>query len=144
MSGKAASDVDAIKDTDIVFDCEFCGKSLAIDYRGAGLTIPCSDCGRSVQVPIPDGMDISDLDGSDDEKEIRILNMRKSLASAENRIHQLETEIEELEARREFLERTRTDGMQRIGIMAEKLDAIEAAADLVLKAVRELKSSAGK
>ena len=51
-----------IRDTDIVFDCPHCGKNLVIDYRGAGLQIECSDCGEPVLVPIPDGMDISDLD----------------------------------------------------------------------------------
>ena len=34
-----------IRDTDIVFDCPHCGKSLVIDYRGAGLQINCSECG---------------------------------------------------------------------------------------------------
>ncbi len=51
-----------IRDTDIVFDCPECGKNLVIDYRGAGLQINCSQCGASVLVPIPDGMELSDLD----------------------------------------------------------------------------------
>ena len=51
-----------IQDTDIVFDCPHCGHNLAIDYRGAGLQITCVNCGESVLVPIPDGMEIDDLD----------------------------------------------------------------------------------
>ena len=51
-----------IRDTDIVFDCPHCGKNLVIDYRGAGLEINCSECGKVVLVPIPDGMDLHDLD----------------------------------------------------------------------------------
>ena len=51
-----------IRDTDIVFDCPHCGKNLVIDYRGAGLQINCSECGESVLVPIPDGMELRDLD----------------------------------------------------------------------------------
>ena len=51
-----------IRDTDIVFDCPHCGKNLVIDYRGAGLQINCSECGETVLVPIPDGMERRDLD----------------------------------------------------------------------------------
>ena len=51
-----------IRDTDIVFDCPHCGKNLVIDYRGAGLQINCSECGETVLVPIPDGMELHDLD----------------------------------------------------------------------------------
>ena len=51
-----------IRDTDIVFDCPHCGKNLVIDYRGAGLQISCSECGETVLVPIPDGMELNDLD----------------------------------------------------------------------------------
>lgn len=75
-----------IKETDIVFDCPNCGKSLAIDYRGAGLTIPCTDCGKSVEVPIPEGMQLADIDSNVEEQGGLILNLRKSLAAAEYRI----------------------------------------------------------
>ena len=51
-----------IRDTDIAFDCPHCGKNLVIDYRGAGLEITCSGCGQQVLVPIPDGMQLDDLD----------------------------------------------------------------------------------
>ena len=51
-------DEDEIRDTDIVFDCPHCGKNLVIDYRGAGLQINCSECGETVLVPIPDGMEL--------------------------------------------------------------------------------------
>lgn len=36
---------------DIVFNCPRCGKSLTIDHRGAGLMVPCPDCGSQVMVP---------------------------------------------------------------------------------------------
>lgn len=87
-----------IRETDIVFDCPYCSKSLAIDYRGAGLNVQCTDCGRNVQVPIPEGMDISDLDSSVEEQEVRILNLRRTLAMAEERISSLEAELERLRA----------------------------------------------
>lgn len=42
-----------VQDTDIVFECPQCGKSLAIDPRGAGFVVTCPDCQTQVQVPLP-------------------------------------------------------------------------------------------
>jgi len=109
-----------VKDTDIVFDCPYCSKSLAIDYRGAGLTIQCSDCGSDVQVPIPDGMELDDIDSTSEQQEIRIMHLRRSLASAQQRIQQLEAEVDGLNARRVVLERSRTAGLYRIGEIVER------------------------
>ena len=64
MGDQVNNGEDGILDTDIVFDCTFCGKSLAIDYRAAGLSVPCSDCGKLVAIPIPDGMELTDLDST--------------------------------------------------------------------------------
>ena len=131
---------DDIKETDIIFDCPHCGKSLAIDYRGAGLTIQCSDCGRDVQVPIPDGMELDDIDISDEQQEIRIIHLRKSLTEARNRISTLETAIEELTARREALEKGRSDSMYKMGQINENIEIIEASFKTALHAIREVKS----
>lgn len=40
-----------VTESDIVFDCPHCGKSLTIDQRGAGMMVRCPDCQASVQVP---------------------------------------------------------------------------------------------
>ncbi len=47
---KAAGTGD-LQPTDIIFECPQCGKSLAIDVRGAGYLVKCPDCGTQVQVP---------------------------------------------------------------------------------------------
>ena len=91
-------DSNEIKETDIIFDCPNCGKSLAIDFRGAGLTIPCTDCGQYVDVPIPEGMELTDIDSSDEEQEMRILNLRRSLGTAEGRVVELQARVDQLEA----------------------------------------------
>jgi len=127
-----------IKETDIIFDCPHCGKSLAIDYRGAGLSIPCTDCGKIVEVPIPEGMELSDIDSSDEEQEIRILNLRRSLSAAEARIEQLESEIEALHSRRENLEKTRTDNMFKFGMILEKIGIIQKTLTDVGKILQEI------
>ena len=81
---KAAPDEDAeINDTDIVFDCPHCGHNLCIDYRGAGLQINCTECGEAVLVPIPDGMNISDLDLDPGEILKQLFATRRNLQKAE-------------------------------------------------------------
>jgi len=132
MTDEPLDESSEIKETDIVFDCPHCGKSLAIDYRGAGLTIPCTDCGKTCEVPIPEGMEITDIDSSDEEQEMRILNLRRSLSAAEHRIDQLETEIEELHARREVLEREHAEHTAQQGVSEDAIHALrEALADAV-------------
>jgi ribosomal protein S27E len=72
-----------INETDIVFDCPHCSHSLCIDYRGAGLQINCAECGKPVLVPIPDGMNISDLDLEPGEILKQLFATRRNLQKAE-------------------------------------------------------------
>jgi transcription elongation factor Elf1 len=60
-----------IKDDDIVFECPNCGHSLVINYKGAGLTVQCPECNHKVQVPIPEGIDVWDLDTDAGELEVK-------------------------------------------------------------------------
>ena len=83
-AARAAAEEDAeISDTDIVFDCPHCGHNLCIDYRGAGLKINCTECGEVVLVPIPDGMNISDLDLEPGEILKQLFATRRNLQKAE-------------------------------------------------------------
>lgn len=120
-----------IRDTDIVFDCPHCGHGLVIDYRGAGLVITCVKCGRPVQVPIPDGMRLPDLD-QDPEKLLKQLsNLRTALRAAEDRERDLVEELGEL--RRRFEEQDR-ESRQRIHKLAEIRAACEHAQRVMTEA----------
>ena len=94
-----------IRDTDIVFDCPHCGKNLVIDYRGAGLQINCSECGESVLVPIPDGMELTDLDLDPGE-------ILKQLFATRRNFQKSEMQIQSLKARRVQLQ-------EALGVMQE-------------------------
>jgi predicted nucleic acid-binding Zn-ribbon protein len=118
-------DTSEVEETDILFDCPYCGKSLVIDYRGAGLMIQCTDCGKQVEVPIPEGMELTDIDSTSEEREIQILNLRRALASAEARIAHLTADLHDLSLRREELEKGRTDSVFRIGALTEKVSHLE-------------------
>lgn len=135
-------DQSEIKDTDIVFDCKYCSKSLAIDYKGAGLNIPCSDCGKMVEVPIPEGMDIGDIDKSDEEMEIVILNLRKSLTAAESKVASLEEDVAEVNSRRDALEKQRTDTVYKFAAITEQVGIIQAALDDIANAIRKISDAA--
>ena len=86
-----------IRDTDIVFDCPHCGKNLVIDYRGAGLQIECSDCHNSVLVPIPDGMDLRDLDLDPGEILKQLFATRRNYQKAELKIQELKARLVQLQ-----------------------------------------------
>ena len=131
-----------IKESDIVFDCPYCNKSLAIDYKGAGLTIPCTDCGKSVQVPIPDGMELSDLDSSNEERDVRLSNLRKSMTQAQARIKELEAELDEISSRRDSLEKNRTDSMYKFAAILEKTGVIQKAIKDINKALNDISDTA--
>ncbi len=128
------SDSQEIKETDIIFDCPHCGKSLAIDYRGAGLSIPCSDCGRHVDVPIPDGMEVTDIDSTEEEQEIRILNLRRSLGEADSRILQLESRVKALEVENTKL--AEGDGFRQ-----EKFNGVSKSVEHMRRSLDELNSA---
>ena len=86
-----------IRDTDIVFDCPHCGKSLVIDYRGAGLQINCSECGESVLVPIPDGMELTDLDLDPGEILKQLFATRRNYQKAEAQVESLKARLVQLQ-----------------------------------------------
>ena len=128
----AEADASEVRETDIVFVCPHCGKSLAIDCRGAGLTIACSDCGKPVPVPIPEGVDITDIDSSQDDQDNRIINLRRSLIAAEHRIATLEAEVEALISRREILERNRIDNIELIHRLHGPLKRLQGDVDAIV------------
>jgi len=97
ISVREKVDAADIRDTDIVFDCPHCGKSLVIDYRGAGLQIDCTECGESVLVPIPDGMELTDLDLDSGEILKQLFATRRNYQKAELRIQALKARLVQLQ-----------------------------------------------
>lgn len=124
-----------IREGDILFDCPYCGKNMAIEAAGAGLMVPCASCGRAVQVPIPDAgtpdapvAAVSRaLDDEDPQATIRQLDAALSMANQQ--IDRLLAEKEALLERRAFLEQMRVTNAARLGQIAAELVAMQAALD---------------
>ncbi len=144
MADEKSPNTDEIKATDIVFDCPFCSKSLAIDYRGAGLTIPCTDCGKLVEVPIPEGMELQDFDKTSEEQEISIIHLRKALSTAEARIDALQTEIDDLSEGRKDLEDYRGTGRDLFNAILERVGSIEQATRSISDSLGQIANLARK
>ena len=100
-----------IRDTDIVFDCPHCGKSLVIDYRGAGLQIDCSQCGESVLVPIPDGMELTDLDMDSGEILKQLFATRRNYQKAEAQVEALKARLGQLQETLEVMQQVIAEGL---------------------------------
>ena len=100
-----------IRDTDIVFDCPHCGKNLVIDYRGAGLQINCSECGQSVLVPIPDGMELADLDLDSGEILKQLFATRRNYQKAELKIQALKARLVQMPETLSVLQEVVSEGI---------------------------------
>lgn len=85
-----------IMPTDIVFDCPNCNHNLVVDYRAAGLQVPCSQCGSIISVPIPETMQLEDLDSDPGELLQQLLQTRRMLVKAELAAQQLGDKVVEL------------------------------------------------
>ena len=137
---KDTVDPNDIRDSDIVFNCPFCDKSLAIDCRGAGLTIACPDCGNKIEVPIPENMDVSDIDSSDEDNAVRIIHMREVISDSQRRILDLEEELKEMVLRRDALESIRGENAVRFDVIQREVEQIQRA----LLRIAEVLSSAAE
>ena len=107
---------------DIVFNCPKCGKSLTIDVRGAGLMVPCPDCGT--QVMVPTGADDAD---SGEAGELSAEEMQQSLAMLIERIRELE--------------RLRALDAVRLEKVSEQVALIQAAIDRIVSIIQDAQAA---
>jgi len=141
-------DTSEVREGDILFDCPYCGKNLAIEAAGAGLMVPCVGCGKPVQVPIPDATTPEApvaavprpvvLEGEDPRDTIRQLD--EALAIANQQIDRLTAEKESLQERRAFLEQIRVTGAARLERIAAELATLQDALDRALVLLAEIRA----
>jgi hypothetical protein len=130
---KQTTQLSEIREGDILFDCPYCGKSMAIESAGSGLMVPCANCGRQVQVPIPDaGTPESPVASvprpamnGDEDPQTTIRQLDAALAMANQQLDRLVAEKEALQERRAFLEQMRIANSERLGQIAAELSAVQ-------------------
>lgn len=128
-------DLSEIPETDILFECPHCGKSLSIDPRGAGLVIRCTQCQKPVTVPIPEGMEIEDFDATPEELSAQLLHTRQVLAKTQSELKELEAEVVALRA---FREEARAREAQQAVAMAPFRNGLAAAVRIQEDALAQL------
>lgn len=116
---------DSVRPTDILFNCPHCGHNLCIDCRGAGLLTNCTECGKDVLVPIPDGMNVEDVDLPRDQTIGQLLYTRRLLSRAEQRIAELEEIVAGLQERRSDMEKTRMSTLDHCAELAELCQTLQ-------------------
>jgi uncharacterized Zn finger protein (UPF0148 family) len=122
-----------IAETDILFDCPKCGKSLVIQEQGAGLVVTCPDCDERMQVPVPERIQ-QELEGSPGQTTLADYTAAEESAPAETevlraRVERLEVTMEEVQQRKRLLEKMRIDHAMRFERFREEMALIQAALD---------------
>jgi len=131
-----------IAETDIIFECPHCAKSLAIDWRGAGLMITCPDCGTRIQVPesdddqLAEGANVSDLP-PDGQYDAQIRNLREALNHSREKIRHLMASLDETRKRRSSLEKMRVEQLGRMERVSAEMAVIQSALDRVVNLIGE-------
>lgn len=82
-----------VRNTDISFDCPHCGMNHVVDFRAAGLQVNCKECGKSILVPIPEGMELGDLDMDSGEILQQLFASRRNFQKAELQIQELKSRL---------------------------------------------------
>ena len=109
-----------ITDSDIVFECPKCGKSMAIESKGAGRIVTCPRCRHRVVVP-------DDRTGT----QPAVPETPVHYTESDLKIQQLTTSLKELTARRKYLEHLRSENLSRFRSLKDELAVIQQALDRI-------------
>ncbi|HMO52422.1 MAG TPA: hypothetical protein PKE26_12525 [Kiritimatiellia bacterium] len=104
----------------ILFECPTCGKSLEIDARGAGYIVVCPDCKNEIQVPAWSASGEAPEANHDSADRERI---------------QLESMLEQLNAKIDRLEKARQNDEHCFRRLADEIELIQAALDRITEIV---------
>ena len=128
---------DRVAVNDIAFDCPHCGKSLAIDMRGAGLMINCPECQQVVQVP---GVPLTERRADAGQPKAQATDpaaLSEALDASQRKIERLVASLEEVRERRRYLEQIRSDNMARFELISKDLVTIQNAMDRIVAILQD-------
>ncbi len=116
---------------DIVFDCPNCGHNLVVDYRAAGLSVPCPECHAIIYAPIPEELHLEDLDCDPGELLQQLLQTRRMLNKAQIAGQQAGEKVVE---QNEQLSEARA----ALRAMKARVETLQEAATLITDTCREI------
>lgn len=122
-----ASAANQFTDDDIFFECPHCGKSMAIDKRGMGLTIECPDCGGLVRVPTASEEKVNAPDSINMPTEA----LAEALEESRKQIEELNEHVAKLTQRRDALDKITQAQKKRIEDLRHEFGNIQTALDQI-------------
>ncbi|MDF3127690.1 hypothetical protein P0Y35_00630 [Kiritimatiellaeota bacterium B1221] len=114
-------------DDDIIFECPFCSKSMAIDKRGMGLTINCPQCSGMVRVPTVS----ESTDSQPHSVNMPVDGLADALDESRDEIDDLKQKISSLESLREQLEVKSSAQDQKLTSLRREFGNIQSALDQI-------------
>lgn len=112
---------------DIIFECPFCNKSMAIDKRGMGLTINCPECDGLVRVPT-----VSETtDNSPDSVSMPVEGLADALDESRQELDDLKSKLATVEELRKKLEEQTREHEEKLTLLRREFGNIQSALDQV-------------
>ena len=127
---KTKSKPSEITESDIVFECPSCSKSLCIDFHGAGLKINCPQCDEIILVP---GEAVEDQPAGDSPLEA-------ALVSSEARIKHLTNGLQNVREQRNELLKQREQNEKQIEMFRKEAGRLQDALDRINQLLVDAKS----
>jgi len=146
--------VNQVLDQDIVFECPHCGKSMAIDPRGAGYVITCPECTNQMTVPQPvkassGGMSatgtavsaaagVAGVAATRTPVQAPVGDLSQALMESSAKVKELTERLREVSARRKYLEHVHDRSSERIEKVRQEFSVIQGALDRLYDVMQEL------
>lgn len=127
MNKQPHTDSAEFTDDDIIFECPFCGKSMAIDKRGMGLTITCPKCEGLVRVPT----DSEAPSAQTDSVSMPIEGLADALEESRKELEEMKQKLSAVENLRIKLEEQSKDHEEKLTILRREFGKIQSALDQV-------------
>ena len=128
----------AFQPGDIIFECPHCGKSLAIEARGAGYMIDCPDCAERIQVPFPE----EDEAALDEELgaglEQQADEYMEALEASQEKVRQQAHALEAVTKRRDYLEKMRVEQMNCLTVIRKEMKLMQDVVDRIASALENV------
>jgi len=146
MTEQLKNDNAEILDTDIVFNCPHCTKSLVIDQSAAGMLVKCTDCGEEIEVPGGAVEEEAYHEPAEAPEAIpTVLNsaaedLAAALAASQQKVQELVAEKQEINKRRMHLEDERMANLNRFKLISREMNTITAAVGRIMNALRNVES----